>query len=87
VAEYQRVIDEIRFQLQSSDCELTDDLRQLASSYSAACRSVNQRLRRCGEFLRLGLRSEAIQFAEEDSKHTLMALFFSNRLFARTYAF
>ncbi|WDI43734.1 hypothetical protein [Bremerella sp. P1] len=66
MAEYQRVIDEIRFQLQSSDCELTDELRQLASSYSAACRSVNQRLRRCGEFLRLGLRSEAIQFAEAE---------------------
>jgi len=66
VAEYQRIIDEIRFQLQSSDCELTDELRQLASAYSAACREVNQRLRRCGEFLRLGLRSEAIQFAEAE---------------------
>src|SRR5689334_6187502 len=64
----QRLIDEIRFRLQSQNCELTDDFRQLAADYAAACRDVNRRLRRCGEHLKQGLRAEAIHLAESEPR-------------------
>lgn len=64
--EHQRVIDEIRFQLQSDYCQLTDQLRQLAADYAEACRDVNARLRQCGEYLKQGLRSEAINLADTE---------------------
>ena len=60
----QRIVDEVRFRLASSDWELTDDLRRIAAEYAALCHHVNIRLRRCGEFLRQGLRAEAMHLAE-----------------------
>lgn len=66
MADYQQTIDEIRFKLQSDYCELTDELRQLAADYAVTCSEVNARLRRCGEYLKQGLRSEAINLAESD---------------------
>ena len=39
-------------------------MADLASNYASACRETNDRLRRCGDYLRRGLRSEAIQLAE-----------------------
>jgi hypothetical protein len=68
VPDLQRLIDEIRFRLQSQDCELTDELKQLAVDYVALCREVNGRLRRCGEHLKQGLRSEAIHLAESEPR-------------------
>ena len=39
-------------------------IRALAQEYSEACHEINRRLTRCEEFLRRGLRSEAIHFGE-----------------------
>jgi hypothetical protein len=64
MSEYQQIVDEIRFALQSEDCELTEELRAAALGYAQACREVNQRLRKIGTYLDSGLRSEAIQLAE-----------------------
>jgi hypothetical protein len=64
----QRLIDEIRFRLQSQDCEFTDDLRQIATDYVAVCHDVNRRLRRCGVHLKQGLRAEAIHLAESEPR-------------------
>lgn len=66
MADVQRIVDDVRFRLQSGDCELSDDLKQAAASYASACHDVNNRLRRCGEFLRQGLRAEAIHLAEAE---------------------
>ena len=64
--DYQRAVEEIRFVMQSEVWELTDDLQEAARTYAAACREVNTRLRRCDEYLKQGLRSEAIQLAEAE---------------------
>ena len=40
------------------------DLRTAATDYARFCREVNTRLRRCEEYIRQGLRAEAIYFAE-----------------------
>lgn len=64
MSNYQRTIDQLRFQLESDNLELTDELERLGEEYAEACRLANARLRRCGDFLRKGLRSEAIHFAE-----------------------
>lgn len=66
MADSRRVVDEIRFFLQSTDQTKSDQLAELATAYAEACVEVNQRLRRCGEFLRQGLRSEAIHLAEAE---------------------
>ena len=66
MADEQRCVDEIRFHLQASYCELTDELRQLAAQYAASCHEANQRLQRCSDYLRQGLRSEAINVAEAE---------------------
>ncbi len=66
MTDYQRVVDEIRAFLQGTDQTLTDGLKELASLYGDACREVNQRLRRCEEYLKKGLRGEAIHYAEAE---------------------
>src|SRR5713226_10194189 len=66
MVDYQRVVDEIRSFLQSNDQALTDSLKALAVEYAGACQEVNQRLRRCADFLHQGLRSEAIQLAQAE---------------------
>lgn len=62
--DYQPVVDEIRSFVQSVDQTLTDRVREVAVLYAQACNEVNQRLRRCEEFLQKGLRSEAVHLAE-----------------------
>jgi hypothetical protein len=66
VADFQQTVDEVRFCLQSGACELTDELKEIAVKYGELCHGLNNRLRRCGEFLKQGLRAEAIQLAEEE---------------------
>jgi len=65
MSDYQQIVDQIRFALQSEDCELTEELRAAAQDYAMACHEVNQRLRKIGTNLDGGLRSEAIQLAQE----------------------
>jgi hypothetical protein len=66
MVDYQLTVDEIRSFLQASDQTLSDGLRELAAAYVNACQEVNQRLRRCDEFLLKGLRSEAIDLAQTE---------------------
>lgn len=66
MAQIQNLIDDIRFHIQSDFCELNDDLKELAREYAGACREANARLRKCGDFLKQGLRSEAIQLADTE---------------------
>src|SRR5438094_5307887 len=64
--DYQPVVDEIRSFVQSVDQTLTDRIKEVAVLYVQACNEVNQRLRRCDEFLQKGLRSEAIHLAQTE---------------------
>jgi hypothetical protein len=66
MTDVQSIVEELRSFCQSNDQALTDGLRETAQAYRAACQAVNQRLRRCEDFLHKGLRSEAIQLAEAD---------------------
>lgn len=68
MADIQRLIDELRCRVQSADWELTDELRANAGEYAQLCRATNERLRRCGEFLRQGLRSEAVHLADSQPR-------------------
>jgi hypothetical protein len=62
--DYQQLVDDIRSFLHSNDHALTESVKELAIAYTDACQDVNQRLRRCTDFLQQGLRSEAIQLAQ-----------------------
>lgn len=62
----QRIVDDLRSFVHASDQTFSEPLRALAADYAAACQEANKRLRRCDEFLRQGLRSEAIRFAEAE---------------------
>ena len=66
MTDLQRLIDEIRFQLDAETVEFSPALKQLAADYADVCRLVNVRLRRCEDFLKQGLRSEAIHAADAD---------------------
>src|SRR6516225_2446967 len=63
---YQEVVDELRSFLDAKDQTYSDQLKATAAQYAEACQQVNQRLRRCEEFLNKGLRSEAIHLAQTD---------------------
>src|SRR5580704_16323772 len=56
----------IRSCVGSMDLTLTNELREAAEVYADACRQVNERLARCEQLLRQGLRAEAIRQAEID---------------------
>jgi hypothetical protein len=66
MTDYQRTVDELRSFLHATDQTYRDSLKKLAAEYSKACDEVNERLRRCEEYLQKGLRSEAIQFAQAE---------------------
>ncbi len=63
MADTQRIVDNIRTFVHQACGE---PLRALAAAYAAACQEANDRLRRCDELLRQGLRSEAIRCAEAE---------------------
>jgi hypothetical protein len=66
MTDYQRVVDELRSLISANDLTQTDLLKQLTAAYTEACREANQRLRRAEEFLKRGLRSEAIHYAQAE---------------------
>src|SRR5690348_11723918 len=43
---------------------ITPEWEDVAAEYARLCREANDRLRRCGEFLSRGMRSESIHLAE-----------------------
>ncbi len=62
--EIQRVVDELRFILQREVIEKSDELTELLDQFSQNCHQANVRLRRCDEYVKQGLRSEALHLAE-----------------------
>jgi hypothetical protein len=62
----QRVVEGIRSLLYAGQAPPLDALQALAADYAEACKEVNRRLARCEEFLRQGLRAEAIHFAQAE---------------------
>lgn len=60
----QRIVGEIQAFLMASDQSNNDRLPELARDYKDGCEEVNQRLVRCSQLLRQGLRSEALHLAE-----------------------
>ncbi|WP_442485151.1 hypothetical protein [Aeoliella sp. SH292] len=59
-------IDEIRDAVSSPQTADPGTLREAAVAYNSACRDANRRLREVERLLRMGLRSEAIQAAEQE---------------------
>ena len=59
MGDYQRIVDGIRLFLQSGDRTMSPAVQKLATEYAQASQEVNERLRKCQEFLRQNLRSEA----------------------------
>lgn len=74
--DYQRIADDMRSFIEGEDHSRDPQLDELAQSYAEACKEVNNRLRRCGDLLRRGLRSEAIHLSQEhpDLLDTVAAL-------------
>ena len=62
--DHQQIVDRIKAIMAGADQTRNEAVADLASNYASACRDANDRLRRCGDYLRKGLRSEAIQLAE-----------------------
>lgn len=62
----QRLIEDLRYATQRTNWIDQNYLGQLISTYGEVCEEVNIRLRKCRDLLNLGLRSEAIQLADED---------------------
>jgi|GEM_PF-6693467 len=73
--DHSSVVDDLRAFLQSSDQVVTEQISGRAARYAQLCTETNQRLRRCEEFLRKGLRAEAIQFAQTEPP--LLEIFFA----------
>jgi hypothetical protein len=65
MADHQHIIDQIRAFIAAADHTKTPHLVELASEYASLCNDVNARLRKCTDYLRRGLRAEAIHLAEE----------------------
>jgi hypothetical protein len=63
---YQQYIDDILGAVYSPETADPDFLRDSAAMYAEACAEVNDRLRQVARLLHRGLRSEAIQIAEEE---------------------
>jgi len=62
----QVIIDNIRSILVSAGPTSASSIAPIAANYTEACTGVNERLRKCGQLLRDGLRSEAIQQCEAE---------------------
>ena len=60
----QRLVDDLRDWLTGVDQTVTTEVVAMVEAYGTLCRELNDRLRRCQEFLRLNLWSAAIQLAE-----------------------
>ena len=62
----QQAIDEIRNFVATGQSVASESLRTYAETYGTACREANDRLRRCDDALRRGLRGEAIRLADTE---------------------
>lgn len=64
MADYEEIPETIRSFLAIEGHPWSEDLTDVAQSYASLCREANQRLRRCADYLRRGMRSEAVHLAE-----------------------
>ncbi len=64
----QMLVDQVRLTVMSEQFDATPETKSLAREYAELSRQLNHRLRQCGEFLRQGLRSEAIREAESEPR-------------------
>jgi hypothetical protein len=64
MADYQLVADRVRGFVTGADQTRSDALAELAANFAELCQEANARLRRCLDYLRRGLKSEAIHLAE-----------------------
>jgi len=71
--DHQQLVDEIRSFLAAHDATVTTALKELSAAYVDACKLANQKLRRCGDFLKRGLTSEALQLAKDEKLLDLVA--------------
>lgn len=62
----ENLLDEIRAALASPASVNRDKLTSMATQYDSACTALNKRLRKIGSLLAKGLRSEAIQLADQE---------------------
>src|SRR5215207_2413173 len=62
--DHQALVDSARAYLSSADQTITDELRALATDFADTCKVAEMRLRRCEDYLRRGLRAEAVHQAE-----------------------
>jgi len=72
MSDHQKISDAIRAFLAAGEFKWNNELPDLAGNYATLCREANERLRKCSDFLRRGLRSEAVHLAE--CQPNLMAL-------------
>lgn len=61
-------IDAITDAINSPHTTDAESLREPAAAYNLACREANRRLREVGRLLRTGLRTEAVQVADQEPK-------------------
>jgi len=64
----QALVDRVRSALADEAVDSTPEMKKLADEFYSECRTLNERLRRCEDYLRRGLRAEAIQEAEADPR-------------------
>ena len=58
------IVEQIRSYLAVAGQKWNDELTDVAGEYATLCREASDRLRRCGQYLRRGMRSEAVHLAE-----------------------
>ncbi|HEY2589168.1 MAG TPA: hypothetical protein VGI81_25720 [Tepidisphaeraceae bacterium] len=64
MADYHEIPETIRAFLATAGHPWGEDLTDVAQAYARLCREANERLRRCADYLRRGMRSEAVHLAE-----------------------
>src|SRR5947199_7901823 len=64
MADYRDIPEQIGAFLSSPVRRWTDEMTDVAETYATLCREANERFRRCGDYLRRGMRSEAVHLAE-----------------------
>lgn len=62
--DYQRVVEDVRSAMQTHSEESLDFVITAAENYTAACVEINERLLRCADLLKRGLRGEALHRCE-----------------------
>ena len=64
MADQHEIPEAIRSFLATEGHPWSEDLTDVAQAYARLCREANERLRRCADYLRRGMRSEAVHLAE-----------------------